>query len=222
MSDYDELDGFDARMAELEQTLGDATAVAGAFDAEMTRVRDSMLYTEREAASLGTSIGGGLRRAFDGLAFDGLKLSDALKTVAQSMVDAAYNTAMNPVQKALGDGLSSGINGLLSGVLGFSHGGAFAQGKVMPFAKGGVVTSPTTFPMQGATGLMGEAGPEAIMPLARGADGRLGVRADGGDTARPVQVVMNISTPDVDNFRRSRSQIAADMGRALSLGQRNR
>lgn len=222
MSDYDELDGFDARMAELEQTLGDATAVAGAFDAEMTRVRDSMLYTEREAASLGTSIGGGLRRAFDGLAFDGLKLSDALKTVAQSMVDAAYSTAMNPVQKALGDSLSAGINGLLSGAFGFSHGGAFSQGKVMPFAKGGVVTSPTTFPMQGATGLMGEAGPEAIMPLARGADGRLGVRADASASARPVQVVMNISTPDVDNFRRSRSQIAADMGRALSLGQRNR
>lgn len=222
MTDYDELDGFDARMAELEQTLGDAAAVAGAFDAEMSRVRDSLLYTEREAASLGTSIGGGLRRAFDGLAFEGLKLSDALKTVAQSMVDAAYNTAMKPVQKALGDGLASGLNGILSGALGFSHGGAFAQGKVMPFAKGGVVTSPTTFPMKGATGLMGEAGPEAIMPLARGADGRLGVRADGMGGARPVQVTMNITTPDVEGFRRSRSQVAADMGRALSLGQRNR
>lgn len=222
MTDFDEIEGFDARMAELEQTLGDATAVASAFDAEMTRVRDSMLYTEREAASLGTSIGGGLRRAFDGLAFDGLKLSDALKTVAQSMVDAAYNTAMKPVQQALGNSLSSGINSVLSGVLGFSHGGSFSQGRVMPFAKGGVVTSPTTFPMKGATGLMGEAGPEAIMPLARGADGRLGVRASGTNNTRPVQVVMNISTPDVDGFRRSRSQLAADMGRALTLGQRNR
>lgn len=222
MTDFDEIEGFDARMAELEQTLGDATAVASAFDAEMTRVRDSMLYTEREAASLGTSIGGGLRRAFDGLAFDGLKLSDALKTVAQSMVDAAYNTAMKPVQQALGNSLASGINNVLSGVLGFSHGGSFSQGRVMPFAKGGVVTSPTTFPMKGATGLMGEAGPEAIMPLARGADGRLGVRANGMGNARPVQVVMNISTPDVESFRRSRSQLAADMGRALTLGQRNR
>jgi phage-related minor tail protein len=69
---------------------------------------------------------------------------------------------------------------------------------------------------------MGEAGPEAIMPLARGADGRLGVRMTEGGSARPVQVVMNISTPDVEGFRRSRSQLAADMGRALSLGQRNR
>ncbi|MBK1636917.1 phage tail protein, partial [Rhodovulum adriaticum] len=49
----------------------------------------------------------------------------------------------------------------------------------------------------------------------------LGVSAGGGGT-RPVQVVMNISTPDADSFTRSRSQIAAEMGRALSRGQRNR
>lgn len=73
----------------------------------------------------------------------------------------------------------------------------------------------------GTTGLMGEAGPEAIMPLARGPDGRLGVRASGGGAARPVQVVMNISTPDVTSFHRSQSQIAARMGRVLAQGQRN-
>jgi phage-related minor tail protein len=75
------------------------------------------------------------------------------------------------------------------------------------------------FPMRGGTGLMGEAGPEAIMPLARGPDGRLGVMAAGG--GRAVSVVMNITTPDVDGFRRSQSQIAAQMNRALARGQRN-
>ena len=90
----------------------------------------------------------------------------------------------------------------------------------MPFAKGGVVSSPTTFPMRGGTGLMGEAGPEAIMPLTRGADGKLGVRSDGG--AQAVNVVMNITTPDSAGFQRSQGQIAAQMGRALSRGQRNR
>jgi phage-related minor tail protein len=222
MSDFEELDGFEARMAELDQTLGEAASVTATFDAELRRVRDGMLYTEREAASLGNSVGNGLRRAFDGLAFEGDKLSDALKSVAQSMADAAYNTAMKPVQQALGDSLTAGVTNLVSGLFGFSHGGAFSQGRVVPFAKGGVVSSPVAFPMRGATGLMGEAGPEAIMPLARGADGRLGVRMTEGGSARPVQVVMNISTPDVEGFRRSRSQLAADMGRALSLGQRNR
>jgi len=66
---------------------------------------------------------------------------------------------------------------------------------------------------------MGEAGPEAIMPLARGADGRLGVRSEGG--GRPVSVVMNISTPDVEGFQRSQSQIAAQVTRVMARGRRN-
>ena len=87
----------------------------------------------------------------------------------------------------------------------------------MPFATGGVVNSATTFPMRGGVGVMGEAGPEAIMPLARGSDGKLGVRGSGGGAT----VVMNISTPDVQGFQRSQSQIAAHMSRALSAGNRN-
>ena len=67
---------------------------------------------------------------------------------------------------------------------------------------------------------MGEAGPEAIMPLRRGPDGRLGVAAAGGGA--PVHVVMNITTPDVQGFQRSQTQIAAQMGRVLARGQRNR
>jgi phage-related minor tail protein len=58
------------------------------------------------------------------------------------------------------------------------------------------------------------------MPLARGPDGRLGVQAGGA--ARPVTVVMNIATPDVQGFQRSQSQIAAQAARALARGQRNR
>ena len=83
-----------------------------------------------------------------------------------------------------------------------------------------MIDQATRFPMRGATGLMGEAGPEAIMPLTRGPDGKLGVKTAGG-TARPVTVVMNISTPDVKSFQRSQSQIAAQAMRALSRGQRN-
>ncbi len=70
---------------------------------------------------------------------------------------------------------------------------------------------------------MGEAGPEAIMPLTRGgADGRLGVQSQG-NAAPPVNITMNISTPpDAASFQRSQSQIAAQMSRALSRGQRHR
>ena len=63
---------------------------------------------------------------------------------------------------------------------------------------------------------MGEAGPEAIMPLARGPDGRLGVRGGGG-----VSVTVNIATPDAAGFQRSQSQVAALIARAVARGQRN-
>jgi phage-related minor tail protein len=216
-----ERDEFEAQIAALEATLGSAAGMAAAFDGELGRMRESLVYTGREVGTLAGGIGGGLRRAFDGLVFDGVKLSDALKGLGQSIANTFYSVAIRPVQNALGGAIANGINGLISGIMPFEKGGAFTQGRVMPFAMGGVVSSPVSFPMRGGRGLMGEAGPEAIMPLARGADGRLGVQSSGGG-GRPVTVVMNISTPDVQGFQRSQSQIAAEAARALSRGQRNR
>ncbi|MDZ4093308.1 MAG: phage tail tape measure protein [Paracoccaceae bacterium] len=208
------------QVAALEETLGGTGEVVAAFDGELARMRDSLLFTGREVNTLSNGIGRGLRRAFDGLVFDGLKLSDALRGVAQSMADTVFGVATRPVQNAVGGLIAQGLNSALSGVLPFANGGSFSQGRVMPFAQGGVVSSPVSFAMRGGRGLMGEAGPEAIMPLARGADGRLGVQAEGG--GRPVTVVMNISTPDVQGFQRSQGQIAAQASRALARGQRNR
>lgn len=208
------------QIAALEGTLGGTAGMVNAFEGELSRMRESLVFTGREVSVLSNGIGGGLRRAFDGLVFDGAKLSDALKVVAKSMVDSVYNIAMKPVQNAVGGAVASGISGLLNGLMPFEKGGSFSQGRVMPFAKGGVVSSPTPFAMRGGQGLMGEAGPEAIMPLARGADGRLGVQTAGGGKA--VTVVMNITTPDVQGFQRSQTQIAAQAQRMLARGQRNR
>lgn len=208
------------QIAALEVTLNGTTGMVGAFEGELSRMRDSMIFTGREVGVLSNSIGGGLRRAFDGLVFDGAKLSDSLKIVAKTMVDTVYAIAMKPIQNAVGGALAAGLGGLMSAALPFAMGGSFSQGRVMPFAKGGVVSQATGFAMRGGQGLMGEAGPEAIMPLARGPDGRLGVQSAGG--ARPVTVVMNISTPDVQGFQRSQTQIAAQAQRLLARGQRNR
>jgi phage-related minor tail protein len=203
----------------LESQLGSSVSMVAAFDGELARMRETMVFTGREVNTLSSGISGGLRKAFDGLIFDGMKLNDALKTVANTIVDTIYAIAIKPVTGALGGFLAQGISGITGGGMPFAAGGAFSQGKVMPFAKGGIVGGPTNFPMRGGRGLMGEAGPEAIMPLARGPDGKLGVQAGGG---RSVNVVMNITTPDVQGFQRSQSQVAAQVSRALSRGQRNR
>jgi tape measure domain-containing protein len=71
-----------------------------------------------------------------------------------------------------------------------ANGNAFGANGIIPFAKGGIVNSPTVFPFAKGIGLMGEAGPEAILPLKRGADGSLGVMASGG--GGDVNVVVNV------------------------------
>ncbi|MFW5881585.1 MAG: phage tail tape measure protein [Roseicyclus sp.] len=218
--DDDDAGRFEGELAELETALANASQMTATFQAELQSLQGAMLYTGREVNSMSRSLGGGLKRAFDGVVFDGMRLSDALRNVARTMVDTAYNTAMRPVQNAIGSTIMGGVNSVLSGLMPFQKGGVISQGRVTPFARGGVVRGATTFPMRGGTGLMGEAGPEAILPLQRGADGRLGVSGGGG--AATVNVTMNISTPDAQGFRRSQSQIAAEMGRALARGQRNR
>lgn len=161
------------------------------------------------------SVGTSFRRALEGVVFDGKKVSDALSGLGQSVSRTVLNQALAPVQNAVGKGLQS----IVSGVLPFANGGVLTGGRVAAFARGGVVDGPTNFPMRGGIGLMGEAGPEDILPLARGFDGSLGVRAGSGGGA--VHITMNISTPDVQSFERSRSQIAADLSRAMQRGGRN-
>ena len=209
------------QIAALEASVGQTSGLVSAFDGELSKMRSTLVYTGREVNSLANGISSGLRRAFDGVVFDGMKLQDALRSVAQSISRTAYDIAMRPVQNAVGGAIAQGLNGLLSGLMPFEKGGVFGAGRVSAFAKGGIVSAPTTFAMRGGRGLMGEAGPEAVMPLTRGLDGRLGVQAQGA-AARPVTVVMNIQTPDVAGFQRSQSQIAAQAQRLLARGQKNR
>ncbi|HHL20749.1 MAG TPA: phage tail tape measure protein [Aliiroseovarius sp.] len=204
MADFNGISDLADQVNALEVALDGAQGMTAAFTGELTDMQASIADLSTDVNQLSRGISSGLRKAFDGLIFDGMKLSDALRTVAQSTVDAAYNAALRPVTNHFGGLLGSLVGGLMNGVT--------------PFASGGVVSSATAFPMRGGLGLMGEAGPEAIMPLARGPDGRLGVRGGGG---RPVNITMNISTPDVEGFRRSQGQIATQMARAIARGQRN-
>jgi hypothetical protein len=209
MSEYQD------RMDRLEATtdvVTDNLDISRERSEEMNR---NLAEASRQLQGMERQISGGIKRAFDGVVFDGKSLSDALRTVTNSVIRSTYNSAMRPVTDHLGGLLTKG----LSSILPFADGGAFTSGRVTPFANGGVVGGPTYFPMRGGTGLMGEAGPEAIMPLTRGADGKLGVRSAGGGGGNTI--VMNISTPDVASFNRSRTQIAAQMSRALGRSERN-
>jgi phage-related minor tail protein len=73
--------------------------------------------------------------------------------------------------------------------------------------------------MGSGLGLAGERGAEAIMPLTRGADGRLGVAAEG--RAASPNITVNVSTPDAASFRRSEAYLSGVIARAVSRGDRS-
>ena len=85
-----------------------------------------------------------------------------------------------------------------------------AGNKISKFAYGGIIKKPTLFPMAQGMGLMGEAGPEAIMPLKRGANGKLGVQSSGGVGNIVVNVDASGSSVQGD------SQQSEQFGRALA------
>ncbi|MGH6859935.1 MAG: phage tail tape measure protein [Phyllobacterium sp.] len=155
---------------------------------------------QKKSDLFGRSITNSLKSA----AISGQGLGDVLRQLGMSMAGMALNAGLKPLQ----DQAAGLFSGLLGGLV----------GKAMPFAKGGVVDSPTYFNAGGALGLMGEAGTEAVMPLSRGADGRLGIAARGGGS--PVNVTFNVTTPDAASFRKSEAQLTGMLARAARQGAR--
>jgi hypothetical protein len=118
-------------------------------------------------------------------------IEDAFKGMLRNILLEIYKQQVaKPAAEGIGNLLRKGAMAIFGGgqTTASAYGNVFQNGSVKAFADGGIVSSPTFFPMSNGTGLMGEAGPEAIMPLKRGPNGKLGVEASGGQ-----QVVVNQS-----------------------------
>lgn len=169
---------------------------------------------EEKAASFGQTMTNALKSSI----IEGKDFSTILKELALSMSTKALNQSLLPVENMM----SNAIDGLMGAILPAASG--FNQ-QVTAFAKGGIVGGPTYFPMTNSGsaapfGLMGEDGEEAILPLARGADGSLGVVSNGGQGNSPTNITFNVSSPDVQGFSKSQTQISAMLARAVGRGQR--
>jgi phage-related minor tail protein len=181
---------------------------AAALEAAVARTSTDL---ERAAERFSTTVVGGLKRAV----LEGKRLDSVLASAARSISASVLKAALKP----LGETLLGNLGGLGTSLLSTAATGAVrTAGNLLPFAEGGVIGAPATFPLAGGrTGLAGEAGPEAILPLSRGPDGRLGVTAAGG---APVHVTMTVTTPDAESFRRSEAQVTAMLARAVGRGRR--
>ncbi|MFN3659561.1 MAG: phage tail tape measure protein [Pseudolabrys sp.] len=153
-----------------------------------------------------------MSKAFADATAGGRQFDDVLKQMALRLSSMAVGQAFRPLAR----GLSGSPGKLFDGL--FGDGDTGGRPQVIPFASGGVIGAPGYFPLAaGGLGLAGEAGPEAIMPLARGTDGRLGVAMSGGAAA---SVTVHIATPDAASFRRSEAYITGQIARAVARGQR--
>ncbi|PKQ06233.1 MAG: phage tail protein [Alphaproteobacteria bacterium HGW-Alphaproteobacteria-12] len=204
--------------ATLTREMEAASAATRAFGLDTERVLKSVSDEFRKAKREGRDFGDALGNAFEGIAGKGRSLSDTLKKLALDLSRMAVERAAGAISNSLAGGITNLLGGLIGTATASASGNVISDGRVMPFAKGGVVSSPMLFPLRGGTGLAGEAGAEAILPLRRGADGRLGVAGDGGSA---LNVTFNVTAADAESFRRSEGQIAAMLSRVAGRGQRN-
>ena len=161
--------------------------------------------------------------------------NDSIKTIQESMADVvvkgikgmedalvnfvmtgklnfknlAYSIISDMARIVIQQTITKPFTNFISGIFGNANGNAFVDGKVQKYAYGGVVNKPTIFPMANGLGLMGEAGyPEAILPLKRGSNGKLGVQSTGSSIGN---IVVNVDA--------SGSSVEGDQQQGKELGR---
>lgn len=207
---------------EEQKAVANALRRAGsaATEEQKAKIEELILATEREREALKASeeamkvfqdLGKDFLSGFINDLKSGKTAAEALENSLSRLADRLLDLALNSL---FGGG--GGIGGLLSGFFKNARGNAFEGGKVTPFARGGVVTRPTVFPMARGMGLMGEAGPEAVMPLARDYLGRLGVRGGGGGGGTTISMPISISAPGADAAQLARVERSVkELGRSI-------
>lgn len=185
--------------------------ISVSIDADLSDFRREIA----EAEKLSRGFGSAFARALDQALVRGKSFSEVMRTLGLRLSSMALNAAFKPIEQGLSGMLQNMFGGSMSGTDG---GGSMLSG-IVPFAKGGVIATPSYFPLGNGLGVAGERGAEAILPLARGTDGRLGVRAE---TSRaPMAVNVNISAQDAASFRRSEAYVSGMIARAVARGERN-
>lgn len=176
----------DAQIAKLRELIQANQDVKKSFK---DTFGDSLKQYYKQLTDFGTQVADSVKGAFKGLedqlvsfvTTGKLNFADLANSIIQDFARIA-------IQQAIIAPLVKGVGSLFG--IPFANGGVFAQNGIQPFARGGIVDKPTLFPFANGTGLMGEAGPEAILPLRRGRDGRLGVDAGGGGGG--INVTVNV------------------------------
>lgn len=184
-----EIEVITALEAQGKLTAEEAFGARGKLYDEADKAAGDLNKTLEKQKSIGDELGLTFSSAFEDAIVKGGEFGDVLEGLAQ---DIARILIRKQITEPLGTALSDFASSLFAPS---ANGNAFGPGGLIPFAKGGVVDSPTFFKFANggsfAGGVMGEAGPEAILPLKRGAGGKLGVVAEGAGGGGVVVQIIN-------------------------------
>lgn len=151
-----------------------------------------LMEAEQQREQMMTSVQGHIESAFMSFVDGSKSVEDAFKSMLRNIILEIYQTKVaEPAANAIMDLLFSAKGNVFNG-------GAH----VKAYADGGVVNRTTAFPMRGGVGIMGEAGPEAIMPLKRGKNGKLGVQMEGSGGGVTIHQNFNFSANGDDSVKR--------------------
>ncbi len=162
----------------IEQTKLNVLLAKGAIDQETySRAIRDLKEKFNEAGKAGREMADEVGAALKDIIIKGGDANEVISQLLSSFASSLFD---------------KGWTGLMNSIFPNANGNAFDGGVVQAFASGGVVSRPTLFGMKSGLGLMGEAGPEAILPLRR-INGKLGVMAGGtGGDGVTVNVSINV------------------------------
>ena len=206
MPDNDTTNMLDNLSEHIDSLGGKASFLGQELNSLQSELDKAQASSSKFSKTLSSEISGALKDVI----LKGENVGETFKNLAITMANNTLNSTISNTVDSFSNLIGSGIANLLP----FENGGVISHGNVKAFANGGIVESPTNFGLQNGIGLMGESGPEAIIPLSRGADGKLGI-AKTSDS-RPVNISITISTPDVVGFNKSKSQISAQLSRDIN------
>jgi lambda family phage tail tape measure protein len=157
------------------------------------------MEAEQQREQLMQTVTSNIESAFMSVVDGSKSVVDAFRSMLRNIILAVYEQKVaQPAATAIGSLIDKGIAAIFS-----ANGNVFNQGMhVKAYADGGVVNRTTMFPMRSGVGIMGEAGPEAIMPLKRGKNGKLGVQMEGSSQPVVVNQYFNMSANGDESVKR--------------------
>ena len=156
------------------------------YDRAVVLLNDKFAQSGELMKSIAGSVKSGLGSLFDTVVEGGKGAGEALEGLAKKLASLALQNSAFQLLAGLAPGIF-GAGGTIP-LVPSAMGNVFSGGNLVPFASGGIVSKPTLFAMKSGAGLMGEAGPEGILPLSR-IGGKLGVNAAGIGGGTSVQVI---------------------------------